>query len=75
MVKYSINGHNHGLRSDIVFRQDKVETRGQFCIKGEFGSRNSLDYEKATVLRYPKEAPFSKWMMVTLLKEPKEAPF
>ena len=58
MVKYSINGHNHGLRSDIVFRQDKVETRGQFCIKGEFGSRNSLDYEKATVLRYPKEAPF-----------------
>lgn len=41
----------------------------------EFGSRNSLDYEKAILLRYPKEAPFSKWMMVTLLKEPKEAPF
>lgn len=34
MVKYSINGHYCGLRSDIVFSQDKAETRGQFCIKG-----------------------------------------
>lgn len=71
MVKYSINGRYCGLRSVIVFSQDKAETRGQFCIKGEFGFRNSLDYEKATLLRYPKEAAFSKWMMVTLLKEPK----
>ena len=71
MAKYSINGRYCGLRSAIVFSQDKAETRGQFCIKGEFGSRNSLDYEMATLLRYPKEAAFSKWMMVTLLKEPK----